>query len=168
MLMHNGNSQEGATLIEVLIAMLVISVGLLGMAALQLKSVAVNQGAYQRLQAVNLAYEIADSIAINAAQANNGDYVLAFADDEPQVAAAGSVADIDLRRWIAAVATRLPEGDLIITAPTLIGDMTAASSAREHSITICWYDRNEELNVNNDCDNGNQFASFTFRASSRT
>jgi len=164
--MHHNCSQRGATLLEVLIAMLVISVGLLGMAALQLKSVAVNQGAYQRLQAVNLAYEIADSIAINAAQANNGDYVLALADDEPQVAVAGSVANIDLRRWITAVATSLPDGDLIITAPTVILGMAAASSAREHSITICWYDRNEQVAANNAC--GNQRALFTFRASSRT
>lgn len=165
-LIDNGNPQKGATLIEVLIAMLVISVGLLGMAALQLKSVAVNQGAFKRLQAVNLAYEIADSIAINAAQANNGDYVLALADAEPQVAAAGSVADIDLRRWIAAVAASLPEGDLIITGPAVIDGMTVASSAREHSITICWYDRNELVAANNVC--GNQRALFTFRASSRT
>jgi len=165
-LMDNDRLQKGATLIEVLIAMLVISVGLLGMAALQLKSVAVNQGAFKRLQAVNLAYEIADSIAINAAQANNGDYVLALAAIEPPAGIAGTVADIDLRRWIAAVATRLPEGDLIITAPAVIAGMTAASSAREHSITICWYDRNELVTANNAC--GNQRALFTFRASSRT
>lgn len=165
-IIDNSCSQKGATLLEVLIAMLVISVGLLGMAALQLKSVAVNQGAFQRLQAVNLAYEIADSIAINPAQANNSDYVLARAATEPPAGIAGTVADIDLRRWITAVAARLPEGDLIITAPTVILGMTAASSAREHSITICWYDRNVELNVNNAC--GNQRALFTFRASSRT
>ncbi|MCJ8299834.1 MAG: type IV pilus modification protein PilV, partial [Pseudomonadales bacterium] len=54
-----GCLQCGSGLIEILVTVLVVSVGLLGMASLQLKSMSLNHTAYQRLQAVNLAYEMA-------------------------------------------------------------------------------------------------------------
>jgi len=57
--------QLGFNLIEALIALLVISVGLLGMAALQATSLKQNQSAYQRSQATLLAYDIVDRIRAN-------------------------------------------------------------------------------------------------------
>ena len=55
----------GFTLIEVLIAMLVIVVGLLGVATMQIASFQANQGAYARSQAVYLAQDILDRIRSN-------------------------------------------------------------------------------------------------------
>ncbi len=52
--------QEGATLIEVLIAIVVLSIGLLGLAGLQATSVQSNHSAYQRSQATLLGYDLAD------------------------------------------------------------------------------------------------------------
>jgi len=155
--------QRGTTLIEVLVTIVVVSVGLLGMAALQLKAVTVNQSAYQRLQATNLAYEIADSIAINQTEAAGGGYNLALADGIPAIAVPASVANIDLRRWLTAVNSRLPTGDLIIGAPTVIPD--TGGDARQYQITICWYDKNVD-NVDGAC--GVDQASLVFLASSRT
>ncbi|EHQ53729.1 Tfp pilus assembly protein PilV-like protein [Ectothiorhodospira sp. PHS-1] len=54
--------QTGVSLIEVLIAVLVISIGLLGVAGLQAVSVQLNQNAYLRSQATHLAYEISDTV----------------------------------------------------------------------------------------------------------
>lgn len=54
--------QRGATLIEVLVAVLILSVGLLGVAALQAVSLNNNNNAYFRTQAVNLNYEFMDRI----------------------------------------------------------------------------------------------------------
>jgi len=56
---------SGVTLIEVLISLLVLSIGLLGVAALQGFTLQANQGAYFRTQAVNTAYEVADFIRTN-------------------------------------------------------------------------------------------------------
>jgi type IV pilus assembly protein PilV len=56
---------RGVSLIEVLVAVLVLSVGLLGLAALQGFSLQANQGAYHRTQAVNVAYELADFYRVN-------------------------------------------------------------------------------------------------------
>jgi len=57
--------QRGVTLIEILITLLVLAVGLLGLAALQGLSLQTGQVAYQRSQAVNIAYEVADFARAN-------------------------------------------------------------------------------------------------------
>lgn len=51
---------DGVSLIEVLIAVLVLSVGLLGLGALQGVALQSGQLSYQRTQATNLAYRVAD------------------------------------------------------------------------------------------------------------
>ncbi len=134
--------QRGSTLIEVMVAVLIVSIGLLGMASLQLKSMALNLTASQRLQATNFAYEIADSIYLNSRQAAAGQYELALADNSPQHATAATIADIDLRRWLTVAAAQLPEGDLIITTPAAIVGMPVITSAQQYTISVCWSDKN--------------------------
>lgn len=65
--MHSMNRRRmsGVTLIEVLVAVLVLSIGLLGLAALQGASLQAGQSAYFRTQATNLAYEVADFARVN-------------------------------------------------------------------------------------------------------
>jgi len=57
--------QRGVTLIEILITLLVLAVGLLGLAALQGISLQSGQVAYNATQATNVAYEIADFARAN-------------------------------------------------------------------------------------------------------
>lgn len=54
--------QTGFTLIEILVTVIVLSIGLLGLAGLQATSFKFNSTAYQRSQATSLAYDIADRI----------------------------------------------------------------------------------------------------------
>ena len=56
---------NGFTLVEVLIAMLLLAGGLLGMTALQATSLGNNQDAYNRSQATGFAYDIADRMRAN-------------------------------------------------------------------------------------------------------
>ncbi len=53
-------SQAGVTLLEVLIAALVLGIGLLGVAGLQVTALQTNQDASFQSQAVNLAYDLSD------------------------------------------------------------------------------------------------------------
>jgi type IV pilus assembly protein PilV len=53
-------AERGLSLIEVLIALVVVSVGLLGMAGLQAYSIKNNNSAYHRSQANTLAYDLLD------------------------------------------------------------------------------------------------------------
>lgn len=56
---------RGLSLIEVLVALLVLAIGLLGLAALQTVSLQGGQNAYYRTQATNLAYEVSDFARVN-------------------------------------------------------------------------------------------------------
>ncbi|HCR34575.1 MAG TPA: type IV pilus modification protein PilV [Stenotrophomonas sp.] len=60
-----GRRQSGFTLIEVLIAILVLGFGLLGFALLQTMNVRYVQSANFRTQATNLSYEMLDQIRAN-------------------------------------------------------------------------------------------------------
>jgi type IV pilus assembly protein PilV len=55
----------GFTLIEVLIAIIVLALGLLGLAGMEASSLASNQSAYNRSQATQMAYDIADRMRAN-------------------------------------------------------------------------------------------------------
>jgi len=53
-------------MIEVLVALVVLSVGLLGLAGMQLTGLRYNQGAYSRSQATLMAYDIIDRMPANS------------------------------------------------------------------------------------------------------
>lgn len=94
--MHDINisKSRGVTLIEVLVAVLVLSIGLLGLAALQGFSLQAGQSAYHRTQATNLAYEIAEFARLNRSEAMQS-----------------GVCDVPLKAdWSNFAATHLPGG----------------------------------------------------------
>ena len=61
--------QRGVGLIEILVAVLILSLGLLGMAGLQANALKANQGSYTRSQAVMLSYYILDAMRADRAAA---------------------------------------------------------------------------------------------------
>ncbi len=65
---------RGFTLIEVLVTLVVLAIGLLGLAGLQASSLKHNNNAYQRTQATFLAYDILDRMRANPMGIENGDY----------------------------------------------------------------------------------------------
>jgi len=67
-----GQRSQGFTLIEILVTMFILAVGLLGLASLLVNGMRNNQGAYLRTQASILAYDMADRIRANRAQAVSG------------------------------------------------------------------------------------------------
>lgn len=75
--------QHGTSLIEVLVALVVLSVGLLGLAGLQLNALKLNQTAMQRSEATLLAYSILDQMRADAAVAKAGGYDFSFGDPLP-------------------------------------------------------------------------------------
>jgi type IV pilus assembly protein PilV len=141
---------SGFTLIEVLIAMVILSVGLLGLAGLQAAGLRNNQSAYYRSQATLLAYNIADRIRANiddAGKLADSTYVtLAPADAAVQadcstVSATCTTADMaenDLFEWNSALAA-LPSGT---------GTITIVGATRTFTVTINWDDnRDDAVNI---------------------
>ena len=62
-------TQSGFTLLEVMVAIVVLSLGLLGLAGLQAASLRNNQAAYYRGIATQQTYDMADRIRANLAGA---------------------------------------------------------------------------------------------------
>ena len=101
------HSMRGFTLLEVLVAVLVMSIGLLGLAGLMASSLKNSHSAYQRTQATWLAYDVLDRMRANRQVALAGGYNLALG------AAPGGngLAKDDLAEWDTALAGTLPDGD---------------------------------------------------------
>jgi type IV pilus assembly protein PilV len=66
--------QSGATLVEILIAVLILSFGILGMSAMQIRALQGNQSSVQRSQAIMLNYYMMDSLRVDRENAKGGLY----------------------------------------------------------------------------------------------
>lgn len=99
---------QGFTLIEVLVALIVISVGLLGLAGMKASSMQATYGSYGRAQAVTLSYGIVDRMRANRPAALDQEYDIDFDDAPP---GCGTVAKCDLDDWRRTVADELPSGE---------------------------------------------------------
>ncbi|HDP89759.1 MAG TPA: type IV pilus modification protein PilV [Thioalkalivibrio sp.] len=105
---HNyaARRQEGFTLTEVLVAVIVLSIGLLGLAGLQANSLKFNHSAYMRSQATHLAYSITDKMRANRSPALQGAYDVGL----DETVSGSTVASQDLAAWKALIQSRLPDG----------------------------------------------------------
>ena len=63
--MKTRSSQKGVGLIEILVALLVLAIGILGFIALQYRSVEATSEAINRVQAMNVARDMAERIRVN-------------------------------------------------------------------------------------------------------
>lgn len=130
--------QGGFTLLEVLIALLVLSIGLLGLAALQTIGLRSNQMASMRTLATHGAYDISDRMRANPAGVDAQLYVLnitATAPTSPVDCATNActwteMATFDLAEWLTQV-TRLPGGRGSITRD-------ASGTLVKHTVTVFW------------------------------
>src|SRR5690554_6977331 len=104
--------QKGFSLIEVLITVLILAIGLLGLASLQANSLVGNQQSYMRSQATSLAYDMTDRLRANKRAALDGDYDTGFGNAVACAIPEGgrTVAVDDLESWRIALACALTEG----------------------------------------------------------
>ncbi len=104
------NKQHGFTLVEVLVAVSVFAIGLMGLAGLQLTAMKNNTSAHARTVATMLAQDIADRARANSSVTYSYDGTGAL----PSVTAAceqtagctqQQMADTDIRRWLDSIST---------------------------------------------------------------
>lgn len=143
----------GVTLIEVLITLVIMSVGLLGVAAMQLVTLRGNYTAFSRSQAAVLAGDMLDRMRANRTAARNGQYAVGLG---PYSSPANTPAGRDLQTWKTSLAAQLPTGDGSI--------VMLADPADVVEITIQWAERIElsEQNVSSA-----PASTVTFRTRSR-
>ena len=129
---HSGKSPRragGFTLVEVLIALVVLSIGMLGIAALYLESLRASRSALVRTEAVTFAADIADRIRANRNPLDAYDCGGTCEADE----GGNAIAVADLNAWRTAVAAQLPGGT---TSITFAGG--AANATNVYIVTVGW------------------------------
>lgn len=150
---------RGFTLVEVLVSLLIFSIGLLGMAALQMTSLRNNQASYFHSQVTQFAYDIADRMRANPVSTNAQDY------DDPQgtktqegfdpqvdcLAISCEPADMaawDLSQWARALANAVPGAKGVVCLDATpedgaIGDAACSGMADppySYAVKIWWDD----------------------------
>lgn len=136
--------QAGFTMVETLVALVVLAIGLLGIAALYLDSLRAGRTAIYRSQAVTLAADMADRMRANRTAVLSYETAIDASvsapatncDDPAAPCDAATIANVDLFTWKEDVARALPEGrsGIDVTAPLDPADPAT------YVITIEWSD----------------------------
>ena len=111
-------------MLESLIALLLISIGMLGIANMQFNGLVNNNRAYFRSVAVGLVSDMAERLRINADVASAGGY-------STTVSMVDSLATADVGGWLADVQGLLPGGGGTLA-------YTAGATGGEYDITVTW------------------------------
>jgi len=126
--------QRGYIMFEVLISVLVISVGFIGLAGMQVGGLAAANDSLLRSKAVYLTYQMADRVRANipAAAAGNYNSLTGLGTDPGCITAgctAAQVAANDFFEWAAEVAALLPSGVGVVCLDSTPDDGTSTAPA---------------------------------------
>jgi type IV pilus assembly protein PilV len=112
---HLPNKQAGAVgMLELLVAVLITSVGLLGIASSQLKSLKNANELMARTQAMEMANDMLDRMRLDRVAALAGNYDNSFVAAEPDPDApvpATTFADTEIAAWRTSIAQLIPSGE---------------------------------------------------------
>ncbi len=124
------SAARGTSLLEVLVTLVIMAMGLLGLAKLQVNNLRQQQNSLHRTEATLLANDILDSM--RAANSVNHDQAGAYVVTTGSTSAAGPnpVATADVSDWKTRIAQALPQGDGSISV-----------NGRIATIRIEWNDR---------------------------
>lgn len=126
-------TQAGVGLIEVLVAVLVLSIGFLGIAALQAISLSTNNSAMARSMATIASYSILDAMRADLINAVSGSYnTTVTANACP--AAGGSLASVQLNQWCST--ELVPLGASASTTGKVKCTPAAGTSTADCTVTI--------------------------------
>ena len=127
-------TDAGYTLLEMLIAVLVISFGLLGLAGLQATALKNNHSAYMNAVATQLAYEMADRIRANKGIAyDTVSPPAAVPDCESAACSPATLAQYDVAQWRTKVSVEL--------AGASIPSIALANGV--YTLTLTWTDKRD-------------------------
>ena len=121
----NRYAPRGFTLLEVLVALVVLSIGLLGLSGMQATGLRSNHSAFLRSQATVVTNDILDRMRANRDSAVAGDYDVLYGVTPATASCSGTgcsatdVARLNLAEWLAHVG-RLPGGEGEISVNTQV------------------------------------------------
>ncbi len=162
MIVPKNKRASGFTLLEILIALLIVSIGLLGVATLLVRGQQFTQVAYFRTQATFLAYDLMDRIRINfnlMTTGNNTSYDTGgFVNEGPlgkgpvdscdnAPCSTFQLKDYDLTNWLYLLRESLPS----VQAKIVSGNKNHDDIVAQYTITICWKDVADNQSPSSEC-----------------
>ncbi|OUS28319.1 type IV pilus modification protein PilV [Gammaproteobacteria bacterium 45_16_T64] len=156
----NRAHEKGVTLIEVLVTMIIIAIGLMGAATLQVTSLGSSQSAYFRSQASILAYDMADRLRGNA------DRVVASSDFDNFSYTGGSVgavpgcisqsvgcggadlSDVDKLEWSQSLAGSSSKAGAFLL-PGAEGSVTRKAGSNVFTVSVNWVENDWDESTGN-------------------
>jgi type IV pilus assembly protein PilV len=156
---HRASPERGASMLEVLVALFIISFGLLGIGGISIATLGYNKAAQLRLTGLNLINDYADRARLNVYGFDLGDYAIAIDDELPTrteanatldelnpdednpATAARAVAGADKAQFQRTVADRLPQGRVIAAT-------SGPGSDRTLNIWLLWQEPQTALDDN--------------------
>ena len=130
----NGSSayQRGFTLMEILITVVIMSVGLLGLAGLQFDSLRGNQNAYMGSVATSQAWDAADRLRANIPGVDADNYTSPNSGTshncQSSACSSSDLAEFDKYEWHQANADLLPDGQGVICVDSTPDDGVSQAS----------------------------------------
>ena len=135
--MNPQSKQHGFSMVEILVTIVVMAIGLLGLAGLQATSLRNTEESYQRSQAAALAYDMLDRMRANSAGVTAGDYDSITAapgshtDCTAGTCTTSQMATYDNYDWQTKIAAALSSGS---------GAVSGNGAGSVFTITISWDD----------------------------
>ena len=150
--------QRGITLLESMVAIVVMALGILGILGVQMRTLTDTQTSVRRAQAIRLIEDLSERMKVNPnALGNINNYTSGWTAMPPTAAAAkncasatcshGELAAYDLAEWKRAVERALPLGNANVF---LAQGETVADNRRQLGVMISW--RENERDIATDAD----------------
>ena len=143
-------SQRGITLLESLIAIVVMALGILGIVGVQMRTLADTQTTVRRAQAIRLIEDLSERMKVNPnALADISSYVTGWSNTpissvnwKANTCNHSDLANYDTSQWKTSVTSMLPNGDANVF---IAQDDSIASNRRQIGVMISWRE-NEKSN----------------------
>ena len=150
------HSQRGITLIESLVAIVVASLGILGILGVQMRTLTDTQTSVRRAQAIRLIEDLSERMKVHPnAMGSINSYTIGWRSGAAPTAQAGTLCDssacahadfaaYDLREWKRAVERALPLGDANVF---VAAGETADTNRRQLGVMIRWRENERDTSA---------------------
>lgn len=140
--------QNGITLIESLVAIVVMALGILGILGVQMRTLSDTQNGVRRAQAIRLVEDLSERMKVNPSSSKHyNNYLLGWGASTSAVdctlakCTSENLAKSDLHEWKTSLQNTLPLSDASIFS---IGDETVASNKRQLGVMISWRENEKD------------------------
>jgi type IV pilus assembly protein PilV len=141
--------QAGMMLLEALVGILIFSIGILALVAMQARSVSTLADAQYRVEAVNLSNRLLSQIWVNADRSNDAALQTSLLQFQHQAGGApcdfnGGIAPSPIATaWLGMVQPLLPGASDARYQQVLVEPVIGATTVNRVTITLCWVAPNE-------------------------